>query len=169
MPLGGEFNVANSQMALSIVGQSSTSTSMRRFAGFASLAAGPGRFELVETAETRAAGSSVVVDYAHTPDGLERLLHAARELAEGRVIVVFGCAGRRDLQKRPIMGELAARLADIAIPTSDNPRGENPDAIVADVVDGVAPEHRARVIPARRSARGDPAGRRARRARRRRS
>jgi UDP-N-acetylmuramoyl-L-alanyl-D-glutamate--2,6-diaminopimelate ligase len=146
VPLGGEFNVANSLMALSIVAELDIDIDAA-IPGFASLAPVPGRFEVVETDETRRRGITVVVDYAHTPDGLERVIHAARELAEGRVIAVFGCAGRRDLQKRPVMGELAARLADIAIPTSDNPRGENPDAIVEDVVAGVAPEHRARVMP----------------------
>ena len=150
VPLGGEFNVANSQMALSIVEALPAELHIDLDAairGFARLSAVPGRFELVDTAETRARGITVVVDYAHTPDGLERLLHAAREIAERRVIVVFGCAGRRDLQKRPVMGEIAGRMADLAIATSDNPRGENPDAIVGDVVDGVAAQHRERVVP----------------------
>lgn len=157
VPLGGEFNVANSHMALSIVAALPDSLGLDiddAITGFSRLSAVPGRFELVETAASRERGITVVVDYAHTPDGLERLLHAAREIAEGRVIVVFGCAGRRDLQKRPVMGAIAGRMADLAIATSDNPRGENPDAIVADVLDGVSPDHRNRVegIVDRRSA-----------------
>ncbi|MGA9275750.1 glutamate ligase domain-containing protein, partial [Ilumatobacter sp.] len=114
--------------------------------GLADVGTVPGRFELVETAETTARGISVVVDYAHTPDGLDVLLTAARDIADARTIAVFGCAGRRDREKRPVMGEIASRLADVAIATSDNPRGEDPDAIIDDVLAGVAPEYRARVV-----------------------
>ena len=146
VPLGGEFNVANSLMALSIIAELDVDVDAA-IVGFESLAAVPGRFEVIDTDETRARGITVVVDYAHTPDGLERLLGAARALTDERVIAVFGCAGRRDLQKRPVMGELAARLADVAIATSDNPRGENPDAIIDDVIAGVAEQYRSRVIP----------------------
>jgi UDP-N-acetylmuramoyl-L-alanyl-D-glutamate--2,6-diaminopimelate ligase len=114
----------------------------------------PGRFEIVDSPHAEALGITAVVDYAHTPDGLERLLEAARQLTDQRVIAVFGCAGRRDREKRPVMGEVAGRLADIAVATSDNPRGEDPDAILADVLAGVRDEHRARVTaePDRRSA-----------------
>ncbi|MEP6296302.1 MAG: cyanophycin synthetase, partial [Ilumatobacter sp.] len=126
----------------------------RAVLGVADLPPVPGRFEPVDTDETRARGFSVVVDYAHTPDGLERLLDAARLITAGRVIVVFGCAGRRDREKRPVMGEIAARLADIAIATSDNPRGEDPDAIIGDVIAGAPSEYRSRVTaePDRRRA-----------------
>jgi UDP-N-acetylmuramoyl-L-alanyl-D-glutamate--2,6-diaminopimelate ligase len=84
------------------------------------------------------------VDYAHTPDGLERALHTARGIAEGRVIVVLGCGGERDREKRPVMGRLATELADRAIFTTDNPRGEDPAEIVAAMLDG-ARAHRERV------------------------
>jgi len=79
----------------------------------------------------------VVVDYAHTPDALEQALSALRAHCAGRLICVFGCGGERDAGKRPLMGEIAARLADIAIVTDDNPRGEDADAIVAQIVAGM--------------------------------
>ncbi len=80
----------------------------------------------------------VVVDYAHTPDALEQSLHAVRAHCEGRLICVFGCGGERDAGKRPLMGAIAERLADVAIVTDDNPRGEDGDAIVAQIVAGFA-------------------------------
>ena len=94
----------------------------------------PGRFEQVRAGQP----FLVVVDYAHTPDALERVLTTARKITTGRLGVVFGCGGDRDRTKRPIMGEIAARLADHAWITSDNPRSENPDAIVAEVATGAA-------------------------------
>ena len=78
----------------------------------------------------------MLIDYAHTPDGLENVLSAVRGFCKGRLIAVFGCGGDRDNKKRPIMGEIGARLADIAIITSDNPRTEDPAAIIAMITPG---------------------------------
>ncbi|MFQ5520538.1 MAG: UDP-N-acetylmuramoyl-L-alanyl-D-glutamate--2,6-diaminopimelate ligase [Candidatus Methylomirabilia bacterium] len=99
-----------------------------------SVAAVPGRFERVEAGQP----FLVVVDYAHTPDALERVLASARKLTGGRLAVVFGCGGDRDRGKRPIMGEIAARGSDRAWITSDNPRSEDPDAIIKEIVRGVS-------------------------------
>ena len=101
-------------------------------AGVARLSGVPGRFETVDEGQP----FSVVIDYSHKPDALENVLRAARDLARGRVICVFGCGGDRDRSKRPLMGRIAADLADVAIVTSDNPRSEDPLAIIAEVVAG---------------------------------
>jgi UDP-N-acetylmuramoyl-L-alanyl-D-glutamate--2,6-diaminopimelate ligase len=102
-------------------------------AGVRDLGAVPGRFEKVEAGQP----FGVVVDYAHTPDALERVLTFAREFAAGRVIAVFGCGGDRDRGKRPLMGEAAARLSDLVFVTSDNPRSEDPLTILAEIEVGV--------------------------------
>ena len=115
-------------------------------AGVAAVTDVPGRFEVVDEGQ----GFTVVVDYAHTPDSLETVLRCARELAEGRLIVVFGAGGDRDRGKRPLMGKVAVELADVAIVTSDNPRGEEPLAIIEDVLQGAGLE--AEIDPDRRSA-----------------
>lgn len=107
-----------------------------------------GRFELVNAGQPFA----VIVDYAHTPDALERLLNAAREITQGNVLCVFGCGGDRDRKKRPLMGGIATRLADCAIITSDNPRTEAPEAIVREIEAGVIPGTRYEVIVDRREA-----------------
>jgi UDP-N-acetylmuramoyl-L-alanyl-D-glutamate--2,6-diaminopimelate ligase len=97
----------------------------------------------------------VIVDYAHTPDSLENVLGAARELVgAGRLIVVFGCGGDRDRGKRPQMGAVARALADVAVVTSDNPRTEDPDAIIAEIVTGAVGPGELVVEPDRRAAIG---------------
>ena len=106
----------------------------------------PGRFEAVDEGQPFA----VLVDYAHTPDSLENVLRTARDLAQNRVICVFGCGGDRDRGKRPLMGQIATELADYAIVTSDNPRSEEPEAIIAEILEGVGSE--AEVEPDRREA-----------------
>jgi UDP-N-acetylmuramoyl-L-alanyl-D-glutamate--2,6-diaminopimelate ligase len=93
----------------------------------------------------------VIVDYAHTDDALEKVLNSAREITPGRLIVVFGCGGDRDRSKRPAMGEVAAHGSDFVVVTSDNPRTEDPMAIIAEIEQGLKGAHYM-VIPDRREA-----------------
>lgn len=153
MPLNlkitARFNVYNSLAAIAagIAAGISPAVIKKALEGVSGV---PGRFELVD----RGQGFAVVIDYAHTPDGLENVLSTAREVAEGKVITVFGCGGDRDRTKRPLMGEIAARLSSLAVVTSDNPRSENPLTIINDILVGVqkAPEAVYLVIPDRREA-----------------
>jgi UDP-N-acetylmuramoyl-L-alanyl-D-glutamate--2,6-diaminopimelate ligase len=115
-------------------------------AGIEALDGVPGRFEAVDEGQPFA----VIVDYAHTPDSLGNVLSTARELTEGRVLVVFGAGGDRDRGKRPLMGKVAADLADIVVVTSDNPRSEEPLAIIQDVLQGSGTK--VEIDPDRRSA-----------------
>lgn len=93
----------------------------------------PGRFESIR----RGQPFQVIVDYAHTPDGLKNVLETAREITSGKLIAVFGCGGDRDRTKRPLMGEVAGRLSDFVVVTSDNPRTEDPDKIIEDILPGI--------------------------------
>ena len=130
-PLRGRFNVYN---ALGAFATARTLGIAEEVAAAAIEAAPPvpGRFEPVDEGQ----GFAVLVDYAHTPDSLENVLHAARGLTDGRVHVVFGCGGDRDRGKRPQMGEIARRLADHVVVTSDNPRSEDPEAIIDEILAG---------------------------------
>jgi UDP-N-acetylmuramoyl-L-alanyl-D-glutamate--2,6-diaminopimelate ligase len=154
LPVGGAFQVGNALAAIG-AGLRLGVPKETVAAGLAHLPPVPGRFEAVPTGER---GFSVIVDYAHTPDGLENLLRSAHELHPARILLVFGCGGDRDRTKRPIMGRMAAAQADVAIVTSDNPRTEDPDAIIAEILTGMDasadPELRAEihVQPDRRAA-----------------
>jgi UDP-N-acetylmuramoyl-L-alanyl-D-glutamate--2,6-diaminopimelate ligase len=130
LPLIGDFNVMNALGAAAAayaLGSSSSQIAMR----LSSLPQVPGRLELLNESP------AVLRDYAHTPDALERALTAVRPFVRGRLIAVFGCGGDRDRGKRPVMGEIAERLADVAIVTSDNPRTEDPEAIIDEIERGM--------------------------------
>jgi UDP-N-acetylmuramoyl-L-alanyl-D-glutamate--2,6-diaminopimelate ligase len=131
-PLPGRFNVLNVLGAVAAVRALGVDDETIA-AALPTAGRVPGRFEPVDEGQDFA----VLVDYAHTPDSLENVLRAARPLTERRLLCVFGCGGDRDRGKRPLMGEIAARLADRAIVTSDNPRSEDPEAIVAEILAGI--------------------------------
>jgi UDP-N-acetylmuramoyl-L-alanyl-D-glutamate--2,6-diaminopimelate ligase len=129
--LPGHFNVANALGAFAAAEAMGVGAEIAA-AGLARAARVPGRFEPIDEGQ----GFSVLVDYAHTPDSLENVLRAARRLTSGRLISVFGAGGDRDRDKRPKMGRAGAELSDLAVVTSDNPRSEDPEAIVAEVAAG---------------------------------
>jgi UDP-N-acetylmuramoyl-L-alanyl-D-glutamate--2,6-diaminopimelate ligase len=130
LPLIGAFNVANALGAAAAAWSLGIPSDViaERLSRSPQV---PGRLELIHE------GPAVLRDYAHTPDALERALSAVRPFATKRLIVVFGCGGDRDRGKRPVMGEIAARLADLAIVTSDNPRTEDPEKILDDIEAGM--------------------------------
>ena len=133
-PLVGQFNLANLLAAVGAVlplgvDLQTISEKLSQFQGV------PGRMERVQISPEQ--DISVIVDYAHTPDSLENLLKAARPFISGNMICVFGCGGDRDRTKRPLMGKITAQLADVAVVTSDNPRTENPQKILADILEGI--------------------------------
>jgi UDP-N-acetylmuramoyl-L-alanyl-D-glutamate--2,6-diaminopimelate ligase len=130
--LRGAFNVSNVLAAASLAHLMEVPLAATA-AGIGSLDGVPGRLEPVEAGQP----FPVLVDYAHTPDALATVLETARDITEGRLIVVFGCGGDRDRAKRPLMGEVASRLADDVVVTSDNPRSEDPDAIIAEILAGI--------------------------------
>lgn len=132
VPLGGGFQVYNILAALT----ASLALSLPVDIVLDALGTAPqvpGRFEIVPNRR----GITVIVDYAHTPDGLENLLRSARALQPRRLITVFGCGGNRDRSKRPKMGAIASELADLCVVTSDNPRYEPPEAIIEEILQGI--------------------------------
>lgn len=150
IPLKGRFNVYNALAAIASglaegLPLPDICTCLTHFSGV------PGRFELVEAGQD----FYVVVDYAHTPDGLENVIKTARDLSAGRIITVFGCGGERDRSKRSLMGEVAGRLSDLAIVTDDNPRGEESQQIMREVITGLQicrPREGYRIIADRKQA-----------------
>jgi len=130
--LVSSFNVQNALAAMGVAVSQSVPLEVAS-AGLGRVASVPGRLEPVDAGQRFA----IVVDYAHTPDALEKVLGAVRGLRPERLITVFGCGGDRDRGKRPIMGEIAVRNSDVVIVTSDNPRTEDPEAIIGDVLSGL--------------------------------
>ena len=148
--LGGRFNAMNS-LAAAKVGVALGIPVEVVAQGLAGAGIVPGRFEPIDVGQPFV----VIVDFAHTPDGLREALLAARDAAgEGHVIAVFGCGGDRDRDKRPAMGLVAASIADRVVVTSDNPRSEDPVAIINAIIEGVPADYRGRVVsePDRRRA-----------------
>ena len=138
LPLVGGFQASNALAALGLV-VATGGDPARAVAALADLTGAPGRLELVAR---HRCGAAVYVDYAHKPEALETVLRTLRPFARGRLVVVFGCGGDRDRGKRPVMGEIATRLADLAIVTDDNPRSEEPAAIRAEILRGIADDRR---------------------------
>jgi UDP-N-acetylmuramoyl-L-alanyl-D-glutamate--2,6-diaminopimelate ligase len=147
--LRGRFNVENVLAAVAVsrlleLPDEAIATGVEHIRGV------PGRLEPVDEGQP----FPVLVDYSHKPDALENVLRTARDLTERRLICVFGCGGDRDRGKRPLMGRIASELADIVIVTSDNPRSEDPDAIIAEILEGatgpveVEPDRRAAIVQA---------------------
>ncbi len=147
-PLVGAHNVENLVVAMGVVVALGLDI-QRAAAALRDVAGAPGR---LERCEQPADDVVALVDYAHTPDALARVLASVRAVVDGRVIVVFGCGGDRDRAKREPMGEAAARGADVAIVTNDNPRGESPESIAAAVVKGVERLHVPRLDPSQLAA-----------------
>lgn len=132
LKITGEFNVYNvmAAVAIALAEQIDKKTIVDVLNGFDGV---PGRFQLVEAGQPY----TVIVDYAHTPDGLENVLKTARSITEGKLWVVFGCGGDRDNKKRPIMGRIALELADRVVVTSDNPRTEDPAVIIDEIAEAL--------------------------------
>jgi len=145
--LPGHFNVANALGAFAAAEAMGVGAGIAA-AGLAKAARVPGRFEPIDEGQR----FTVLVDYAHTPDSLENVLRAARRLTKGRLISVFGAGGDRDRDKRPKMGRAGAELSDLAVITSDNPRSEDPEAIVAAVAAGAEGAKELEVVVDRREA-----------------
>ena len=137
LPIPGRFTVYNALTVLGIAKQLGISLADSA----AALATAQGVKGRVEVVPTPGKPYTVLIDYAHTPDGLENVLRSVRDFCKGRILAVFGCGGDRDPMKRPIMGRIGVELSDIAVITSDNPRTEDPMAIIEDILQGVKPEY----------------------------
>jgi UDP-N-acetylmuramoyl-L-alanyl-D-glutamate--2,6-diaminopimelate ligase len=149
MPLPGAFNIANALAALAVTHKLGVPLTQIGDA-LAAASAAPGRFQALDEGQ----GFAVLVDYAHTPDSLENVLRAARALTEGQLICVFGCGGDRDRGKRPQMGRISSEIADLTVVTSDNPRSEEPRAIVGEILAGARADagHAVEAVVERRAA-----------------
>jgi UDP-N-acetylmuramoyl-L-alanyl-D-glutamate--2,6-diaminopimelate ligase len=147
VPLGGSYNVENTLSAVAVM--LGLGYPLREIGeALPGVRPVPGRFEPVKNDR----GISVLVDYAHTPDALEKLLDSVREVSSGRIITVFGCGGDRDKTKRPKMAKSASSRSDLTIATSDNPRTEDPAQILEDVLVGIEPGRESVAILDRREA-----------------
>jgi UDP-N-acetylmuramoyl-L-alanyl-D-glutamate--2,6-diaminopimelate ligase len=149
-PLKGDFNHKNMQAAVAILKRLGLEEPVIQKA-MSEAKAPAGRFETIEAGQP----FTVIVDYAHTPDGLENVLKEAQKIAKnnkGRLITLFGCGGNRDRGKRPKMAAIAAALSDFVIITHDNPRGEDPQQIITDVLEGIPQETSFKVIEDRQKA-----------------
>lgn len=127
----GEYNILNALAAIGICRSLGVPKELVRI-GMSCINPVEGRFNIINMKD-----NNIVIDYAHTPDGLEKILETAKDLSENKLVVIFGCGGNRDRQKRPIMGEIASRIADDVILTSDNPRFEEPYAIIDEIKSGI--------------------------------
>ena len=134
-PVPGKFNVYNTLAAASACHMAGVPAENIVKSMDVKVALVPGRFQMFRGND----GVTAIVDYAHTPDGLAKVLETAAEFVKGRIITVFGCGGDRDNKKRPIMGEIAGRMSQYCVITSDNPRPEDPEAIINEVEAGVKP------------------------------
>jgi len=150
LPLVGGFQASNALAALGLV-VATGGEPARAVEALGHLTGAPGRLQLVARHRS---GAAVYVDYAHKPEALETVLRTLRPFARGKLVVIFGCGGDRDRAKRPVMGEIATRIADLAIVTDDNPRSEEPAAIRAEIVRGIAGDRRnwAEIADGRRAA-----------------
>lgn len=148
VPVPGTFSVYNSMASAAAAIELGIDPDIVR-AALACMPQVDGRFELLDT---RGRDFTLILDYAHTPDSLENTLSTVRSFAGGRVVAVYGCGGNRDRTKRPVMGEVGARLADRLIVTSDNPRFEDPEAIIRDIEGGIPVDVVYSSIPDRREA-----------------
>ena len=136
--LVGEYNLANALMAVGFCSSLGFEVSDVLQALNKSQIIVPGRLNLIKTPQD----TSVVIDYAHTPDGIEKVLTAINKIKKGKVIVVFGCGGNRDTTKRAEMGEIATKMGDYVVVTSDNPRDENPYQIISDINKGISAKNK---------------------------